>query len=155
MTTRPRARRAKILATLGPATEGRDRVAALRAAGADAFRLNFSHGDHERMAALHAAVREVEADAGHPLAIVADLQGPKLRIGAFAGGEAQLEAGAGFRLDADGESGDGTRVSLPHREVFAALEPGMDLLLTTGGCACGWSRPGRGAPIRRWSSAGC
>ena len=107
-------------------------MAALRAAGADAFRLNFSHGDHERMAALHAAVREVEADAGHPLAIVADLQGPKLRIGAFAGGEAQLEAGAGFRLDADGESGDGTRVSLPHREVFAALEPGMDLLLDDG-----------------------
>ena len=84
------------------------------------------------MAALHAAVREVEADAGHPLAIVADLQGPKLRIGAFAGGEAQLKAGAGFRLDADGESGDGTRVSLPHREVFAALEPGMDLLLDDG-----------------------
>ena len=132
MTTRPQTRRAKILATLGPATEGRDRVAALHAAGADAFRLNFSHGDHERMAALHAAVREVEADAGLPLAIVADLQGPKLRIGAFASGEARLEAGAGFRLDADDESGDGTRVSLPHREIFAALEPGMDLLLDDG-----------------------
>ena len=132
MTARRRARRAKILATLGPAARGRERVAALCDAGADAFRLNFSHGDHEGMAALHAAVREVEADAGRPLAIVADLQGPKLRIGAFAGGEARLEAGTRFRLDDSGEDGDGRRVALPHREVFAALRPGMDLLLDDG-----------------------
>ena len=155
MTTRPQTRRAKILATLGPATEGRDRVAALHAAGADAFRLNFSHGDHERMAALHAAVREVEADAGLPLAIVADLQGPKLRIGAFAGGEARLKAGAGFRLDADGESGDGRGFRCRTAKSSRRSNLEWTCCWTTGGCACGWSRPGRGAPIRRWSSAGC
>ncbi len=129
---RRRERRAKILATLGPATATRERIAALYEAGADAFRLNFSHGDHAGMAALHAAVRAVEADAVHPIAVVADLQGPKLRIGAFAGGSTTLERGARFRLDSAAEAGDHSRVQLPHREVFAALRPGTDLLLDDG-----------------------
>ncbi len=132
MNAKTRERRARILATLGPATATRERVAALYEAGADAFRLNFSHGDHAGIAALHAAVRAVEADAAHPLAVVADLQGPKLRIGAFAGGSATLEAGARFRLDTDPAPGGARRVSLPHPEVFAALAPGLDLLLDDG-----------------------
>ena len=129
---RQRARRAKILATLGPATAGRDRIAALHEAGADAFRLNFSHGGHAGMAALHSAIRAVEAGSDRPIAVVADLQGPKLRIGAFAEGAVRLEAGARFRLDGDGAKGDASRVALPHPEVFSALEPGMDLLLDDG-----------------------
>ncbi len=126
------ARRAKILATLGPASATRARIAALHEAGADAFRLNFSHGAHDGMAALMAAVRAVEADAAHPLAVVADLQGPKLRVGAFAGGSAELRAGDRFRLDSSPAPGDSTRAELPHPEVFAALEPGMELLLDDG-----------------------
>ena len=129
---RRRERRAKILATLGPASAGRENVAALYEAGADAFRLNFSHGTHEELAALYAAVREVEREAVHPIAVVADLQGPKLRIGAFADGSAQLEAGARFRLDRSPEPGGARRVRLPHREVFAALRPGTELLLDDG-----------------------
>ena len=84
------------------------------------------------MAALMAAVRAVEADAVHPIAVVADLQGPKLRVGAFAGGSAELRAGDRFRLDSSPAPGDSTRAELPHPEVFAALEPGMDLLLDDG-----------------------
>ena len=130
--TRRRERRAKIVATLGPASAGRENVAALCEAGADAFRLNFSHGTHEELAALSAAVREVEREAARPVAVVADLQGPKLRIGAFAGGSARLEAGARFRLDDSPAPGGARRVRLPHREVFAALRPGADLLLDDG-----------------------
>ena len=132
MTARRRARGAKILATLGPATAARARIAALHDAGADAFRLNFSHGDRESAAAMYAAVREVEAGAGRPIAVVADLQGPKLRIGAFAGGGARLEAGARFRLDSGDAPGDATRATLPHPEVFAALAPGAELSIDDG-----------------------
>ncbi len=125
-------KRAKILATLGPATATHERVRALHDAGADAFRLNFSHGSHADIAVLHAAVRAVEAEADHPIAVVADLQGPKLRIGAFHGKSAHLEPGARFRLDNDPEQGSDRRVCLPHAEIFAALAPGMDLLLDDG-----------------------
>jgi len=128
-----RDRNVKIVATLGPASDGYDTIRRLFEAGADVFRLNMSHGDHGEISARHAAVREVERDVGRPIAVLADLQGPKLRCGAFAGDHGHiLETGAAFRLDLDDAPGDQTRVQLPHREIFAALEPGARLLVNDG-----------------------
>lgn len=125
-----RARRARIVATLGPASI--DRVAALARAGADVFRVNFSHGDHEDHARAIAAVRFAEAEVDRPLAVLADLQGPKIRLGEFKEGAVQLTTGQAFRLDADSAPGDGQRVGVPHPEVFAALKPGGLVLLDDG-----------------------
>jgi pyruvate kinase len=127
-----RERKAKILATLGPSTNSRDMIAALYKAGANGFRLNFSHGDHATMEQTYQAIREVEKEALHPIAVVGDLQGPKLRVGEIAGGGVDLEVGARFRLDLDKAPGDTSRAPLLHPEIFAALAPGMDLLLDDG-----------------------
>lgn len=127
-----RHRKAKIVATLGPASSERETILALARAGADVFRLNFSHGTHEQHAARLAAVRSVEAELGRPLGILLDLQGPKLRIATFAGGRVELRAGQHFRLDQSLEPGDDSRVGLPHPEIFAALRPGSELLLDDG-----------------------
>jgi pyruvate kinase len=128
----PRGRRVKVLATLGPASNSEAMIAALLAAGADAFRVNMSHGTQPEKAALIAAIRAVEKSVGRPLTILADLQGPKLRVGRFAGGTALLPNGAGFRLDRDTAPGDADRVCLPHKELFAALTPGARLLVDDG-----------------------
>ena len=128
----PRARRVKVLATLGPASNTETMIAALLAAGADAFRVNMSHGTLPEKAALIAAIRAVEKSHGRPLTILADLQGPKLRVGRFAGGSAMLENGGVFRLDADTAPGDAHRVCLPHKELFGALTPGARLLIDDG-----------------------
>ncbi len=127
-----RNRNAKIVATLGPASSSEDMIRRLFVAGVDVFRLNFSHGTHAEHQARYDAVRRVEAEFQRPIAILIDLQGPKLRVGKFAGGSVQLEAGAAFRLDLDPTEGDARRVSLPHPEIFAALEPGASLLLDDG-----------------------
>jgi len=127
-----RKRNVKIVATVGPACSSREMIAALFRAGADVFRLNMSHGTHEELAAVHRIIRDVEAESGSPIAILADLQGPKLRVGAFAEGAVELEQGQRFRLDLDPAPGDGTRVQLPHREIFDALEPGAMLLVNDG-----------------------
>ncbi len=128
----PRGRRVKVLATLGPASDNETVIAALLAAGADAFRVNMSHGSPASRASLIAAIRAVEKTAGRPLTILADLQGPKLRVGRFAGGAAHLENGAAFRLDRDASPGDASRVCLPHKELFGALKPGARLLIDDG-----------------------
>ena len=128
----PRARRVKVLATLGPASNSESVIAALLAAGADAFRVNMSHGTQPEKAALIAAIRAVEKSHGRPLTILADLQGPKLRVGRFAGGSATLANGAGFRLDSDTAPGDARRACLPHKELFTALQPGARLLIDDG-----------------------
>ncbi len=128
----PRGRRVKVLATLGPASNTETTIAALLAAGADAFRVNMSHGTQAEKAALIAAIRAVEKSAGKPLTILADLQGPKLRVGRFAGGGVELVNGAAFRLDRHTALGDATRVGLPHKELFAALAPGARLLVDDG-----------------------
>ncbi|MCC7268293.1 MAG: pyruvate kinase [Caulobacteraceae bacterium] len=125
-----RARRARIVATLGPAS--RDRVQALAEAGADVFRVNFSHGAHADHAATIAAVREAEAKAGRPLAVLADLQGPKIRLGEFRGGRALIGPGQAFRLDRDPTPGDSQRVCVPLAEVFEALRKGALVLLDDG-----------------------
>ncbi len=127
-----RHRNVKIVATLGPASNDYEMIRALHEAGADVFRLNMSHGDHEEIRARHAIIRQVEKDLDSPISILADLQGPKLRVGVFANGEEELVPGADFRLDLDDAEGDATRVKLPHKEIFDALEPGAHLLVNDG-----------------------
>lgn len=127
-----RNRKVKIVATLGPASSDKATIRALFDAGADVFRLNMSHGTHAEIAARHALVRQVEAETGRPIAILADLQGPKLRLGTFAAGAVEIEEGARFRLDLNPAPGDTARVGLPHPEIFAALRPGATLLVNDG-----------------------
>ncbi|MFD1511464.1 pyruvate kinase [Lacimonas salitolerans] len=127
-----RNRNVKIVATLGPASDDYDMIRALHEAGADVFRLNMSHGSHDDIRARHAIIRQIERDLDSPIAILADLQGPKLRVGEFANGEEELVEGAAFRLDLDRAPGDARRVCLPHAEIFAALEPGSRLLVNDG-----------------------
>jgi pyruvate kinase len=128
----PRARKVRILATLGPASNTPEMIERLARAGADAFRVNMSHGTHADHAPVIAAIRAMEKTLGRPTTILADLQGPKLRVGTFDGGRAELITGAMFRLDRDITPGDATRVCLPHREIFEALEVGARLLLDDG-----------------------
>lgn len=127
-----RQRKAKILATLGPASSTREQIAALFKAGADVFRLNFSHGSHEDHQARYDIIRELEEEFERPIGILMDLQGPKLRVGAFAAGSIDLKTGDKFRLDLDEAKGDTKRVQLPHPEIFAAIKPGTNLLLDDG-----------------------
>ncbi len=127
-----RERSTKILATLGPSSATRERIEALFDAGADVFRFNFSHGSHEDHAARFAIVREIEKARGRPIGTLIDLQGPKLRIGAFAEGKVLLEPGRPFRLDLDPTPGDVSRVELPHPEILRVLTPGAELLLDDG-----------------------
>ncbi|MEM0937619.1 MAG: pyruvate kinase [Pseudomonadota bacterium] len=127
-----RERNVKIVATLGPSSSTREMIEALYAAGADVFRLNMSHGSHEEIAERHRIIRAIEADQGRPIAILADLQGPKLRVGVFAGDSEELSEGTAFRLDLDPAEGDASRVNLPHPEIFAALQPGASLLVNDG-----------------------
>ncbi|MBO9581205.1 MAG: pyruvate kinase [Sphingobium sp.] len=128
----PRSRKVRILATLGPASSSEEMIRRLFLAGADAFRLNMSHGLHEVHAANVALIRGLEKEFSRPTTILADLQGPKLRIGTFEKGPVTLEVGARFQLDTNSAPGDATRVNLPHPEIFAALEPGSRLLLDDG-----------------------
>ncbi len=127
-----RLRNVKIVATLGPASSDYKTIRALYEAGADVFRLNMSHGNHAEQKARYDHIRQVEADLGRPIAVLADLQGPKLRTGVFKNGSEELAEGAKFRFDLDTTEGDLTRVCLPHKEIFAALEPGSSLLVNDG-----------------------
>lgn len=132
MSRRARESRTKIVATLGPATTDKEKIRALCEAGADVFRLNFSHGTAEDHRARMTAIREIEKEGGKPLAVLADLQGPKLRLGTFEGGSISLEVRQKFRLDLDETPGNETRAPLPHPEIFEALQPGCALLLDDG-----------------------
>lgn len=127
-----RQRRTRIIATLGPSSSTVETIKALSDAGADVFRINMSHGDHAAAAKLHAAIREVEITTGRAIGILADLQGPKLRVGVFAGESVELGAGELFTLDMKDEPGDQTRVCLPHPEIYQAVEAGSELLLDDG-----------------------
>ena len=127
-----RARRARIVATIGPASREPGMIKTLARAGVDVFRLNFSHGSHEDHAAALKAVRGAELTIRRPLGVLADLQGPKLRLGKFAEGAIEVEAGHRIRLDLDTTPGDATRVGMPHPEIFAALKPDALLLLDDG-----------------------
>jgi pyruvate kinase len=127
-----RRRRTKIVATLGPASCDRAVMAALFTAGADVFRINMSHTEPNRMRELMRTIRSIEAQLGRPIGVLVDLQGPKLRIGAFAHEAVALAAGTTFILDADPAPGNAERVNLPHGEILAALKPGHVLLLDDG-----------------------
>jgi pyruvate kinase len=127
-----RARRTRMLCTLGPASRGLERIEALARAGADVFRLNFSHGAHADHEAAFNDVRAAAKAVGRPLGVLADLQGPKFRLGRFKDGRVEIEAGAHFRLDLDPALGDATRVQLPHPEILAVLKPGVLVLVDDG-----------------------
>lgn len=127
-----RSRRVRILATLGPASNTPAMIEKLLRAGADAFRVNMSHGTQADRAKIISHIRSLEKSLGRPTTILVDLQGPKLRVGTFAEGAVTLKKGATFQLDLDKKAGDATRVCLPHREVFDALEVGSRLLLDDG-----------------------
>ncbi|HKP24506.1 MAG TPA: pyruvate kinase [Dongiaceae bacterium] len=127
-----RQRKAKILATLGPASSTREQISALFKAGADVFRLNFSHGSHADHQKRYELIREIEQETGRPIGILMDMQGPKLRVGTFAGGSVELKTGSTYRLDLTDKPGDATRAQLPHPEIFAAAKVGTNLLLDDG-----------------------
>ena len=122
----------KILSTLGPASAKPATIRALVEAGADVFRLNFSHGSHEQHREVHAMIRAVEAELGRPIGILMDLQGPKLRLGTFAEGKVSLPAGHRIRFDLDRTPGDATRVAIPHPEIISAVSAGHELLIDDG-----------------------
>lgn len=126
----------KIVATLGPASSSPEKIKALFDAGADVFRLNFSHGTHDDHRARYNLIRALEKEFEHPIAILADLQGPKLRVGQFKNGKIELKAGQTFRLDMSAVPGDETRVQLPHPEIFAAISEGAELLMDDGKVRC-------------------
>lgn len=125
-------RKAKIVATLGPASSSEETIRLLAKSGVNVFRLNFSHGSHETHLKNAKLVRKIEEELGTYLAIMMDLQGPKLRIGMFEDGSVILQKGAKFSLDLNNEYGNSKRVCLPHPEIFSALKEGTELILDDG-----------------------
>jgi pyruvate kinase len=127
-----RYRRAKIVATVGPASASPEMLESLFKAGVDTFRLNFSHGTHEDHARVHAAIRALEKECGRPIGILLDLQGPKIRVGTIKDGQIRVEAGERTRFVLAGREGDKMSIPLPHPEIFAAVAPGDHLLIDDG-----------------------
>ena len=127
-----RSRNAKIVATVGPACSDREMLRRLFFAGVDVFRLNFSHGTADDHRTRFAILRDLERETGRPIGILADLQGPKLRVGGFTNGPINLTEGQSFRLDLDPAPGNEQRAGMPHPEIFAALSAGSELLLDDG-----------------------
>ena len=127
-----RQRKAKIIATLGPASSSKEVIRDLFLAGADVFRLNFSHGTHADHRARYDTIREIERELERPIGILADMQGPKLRIGTLQDGEVILKPGQSFRLDLDETPGNQQRAPLLHPEIFAAISAGTSLLIDDG-----------------------
>ncbi|TXH34431.1 MAG: pyruvate kinase, partial [Rhodospirillaceae bacterium] len=127
-----RYRRAKIVATVGPASASPEMLKALFLAGTDTFRLNFSHGTHEDHAKVHAAIRALEQEMRRPIGILQDLQGPKIRIGTVKDGKLSVAPGERIRFVLSGADGGKEAIPLPHPEIFAAVLPGHHLLLDDG-----------------------
>ena len=127
-----RQRQAKIVATLGPASDTEEMIEKLFLAGVDVFRINMSHSDHPNLKSLYDTIRRIEQKHSRPIAILVDLQGPKLRIDSFAEDEVTIKAGDKFVLDMDDTPGDASRVHLPHPEIFQAVKPGENLLINDG-----------------------
>ncbi|HJO87228.1 MAG TPA: pyruvate kinase [Rhodospirillales bacterium] len=128
-----RERAAKIISTLGPSSTSPEVIANLFEAGADVFRLNFSHGQHEEHKELYDSIRKIEADYNRPIGIIADLQGPKIRVGNFVDKKIVLGNSVNFTLDSDQDKdGDEKRVSISNPEIYPSLEPGVELLLDDG-----------------------
>ncbi|MEM6780341.1 MAG: pyruvate kinase [Pseudomonadota bacterium] len=127
-----RYRQTKIVATVGPASGEKAMLKKLLETGVDVFRLNFSHGSHEDHAKNVQSIREIEKEYDRPIGIMADMQGPKLRVGRFADGAIELTKGMALRFDLDETPGDKTRINLPHPEVIEVLETGSVILLDDG-----------------------
>jgi pyruvate kinase len=127
-----RKRRVKVVATLGPASSATEMIERLFLAGVDVFRINMSHSSHDTARALHNSIRWVAKRHRHPIGILADLQGPKFRVGEFAGGRVFVNDGAIFRFERSDSPGNSEAVHLPHPQIFAAIEPGHTLLLDDG-----------------------
>jgi pyruvate kinase len=127
-----RSRKTKIVATLGPASHTQEHIRALFTAGADVFRINMSHTSHANLTTLVNTVRSVEAEAGRPISILVDLQGPKLRLGKIDGGEKRLERGKTVTLVRAETAPDPEHLPMPHPEIFAALKAGSALLIDDG-----------------------
>jgi pyruvate kinase len=127
-----RYRRAKIVATVGPASASPEMLKTLFLAGVDTFRLNFSHGSHEDHARVHAAIRTLEGELNRPIGILLDLQGPKIRVGTIKGGRISVESGESIRFVLKGAEGDKSAIPLPHPEIFAAVSPKDHLLIDDG-----------------------
>ncbi len=128
----PRGRKVRILATLGPASNDRETIAKLMNAGADAFRINMSHGDQAAKTQLVETIRSLGKELRRTTTILFDLQGPKLRVGRFAEGGAAVDTGTHFSLDTDSTPGTAKRVELPHPELFEAVREGNALLIDDG-----------------------
>jgi pyruvate kinase len=140
----PRGRKVKILATVGPASRDRKMLRRLLLAGADSFRVNMSHGEHATHAKAIADIRALEKELGHPIAILCDLQGPKLRVGTFRKGErVVIPHGRHFTFDRNPAPGDETRVYLPHPELFGLLKKGQRLLVDDGKIRLRVVKPGK------------
>lgn len=127
-----RHRHAKIVATVGPASNTPEKLKELFLAGVDVFRLNFSHGSHEDHAKVHAAIRALEKEVGRPIGILQDLQGPKIRIGTLTAGKEELVNGEKVTFVLGREPGSKDNIPLPHPEIFKAIMPGQDLLIDDG-----------------------
>ena len=127
-----RNRRVKIVATLGPASAAPEMIERLFIAGVDVFRINLSHSTHDGAKALYNTVRACAARHRHPIGILADLQGPKFRIGTFDAGRVKLTAGSIFKFDRDETLGTSDRVFLPHNQIFESIKPGHTLVLDDG-----------------------
>ena len=127
-----RQRRTKVVATLGPASSDRVTIDRLFQAGADVFRINMSHTNPERMREVVTMIRAIEAEYSRPIGVLVDLQGPKLRVGTFKDGAANIDTGQDFTFDANPAPGDASRVQLAHPEIFAAIKPGDTLLVDDG-----------------------
>ncbi len=128
----PQKTKTNILATIGPSSASREIIEKLIDAGADAFRFNFSHGTHEEHKERYNIVRKLSEEKGLHITLIADMQGPKLRVGIFKDGEIFLKDGQKFLLDMEDKEGDETRVTLPHPEIFKAVKPKDVLLLNDG-----------------------
>ena len=125
-------KRTKTVCTLGPATESQEAIDALVAAGMDCARLNFSHGDHESHRQVAARVRQASVKARRPLALLADLCGPKMRVGQIEGGNTELRAGQRFVLTTDPIQGDKERIMVTYSALPKDVKPGNFVLLDDG-----------------------
>ena len=127
-----RNRKSKIISTIGPTTSNKEIIKELFISGTDIFRLNFSHGSIEEHRNNYNLIREIEKEVGRPICILADLQGPKLRIGEFKNTSVSLKSGGEFKLDLENKLGDEKRVNFPHPEVYGSLTPNSLILINDG-----------------------
>ncbi len=127
-----RQRKVKLVATLGPASASPEQMERLFLAGVDVFRINMSHSSHDVARELHYAARQLSKRHRHPIGVLADLQGPKFRLGEFGEDSVRLSPGKLFRFDKDDAPGTDERIFLPHEQIFESVQPGHTLLLDDG-----------------------